>query len=222
VHVLIVEDEPRMAALLERGLSREGLTVDVVGTGAEALARASSRGHDVIVLDVMLPDMSGFDTCHELRRSGVRAGVLMLTARESVEDRVLGLDRGADDYLVKPFAFAELLARLRALGRRTEREPPAVLEVGALRLDTVAHRAWSGPTEVALSAKEFALLELFMRRPGDVLTREDLLEHAWGAGYTSRSNVVDVYIRRLRARLDEPPGRSALQTVRGVGYRLHA
>jgi two-component system OmpR family response regulator len=220
VRVLIVEDELRMAALLRRGLVTEGLVADVAGTGEDALWMAQSHEYDAIVLDLMLPGINGFETCRQLRESGVWAPVLMLTARNSVEDRVAGLDTGADDYLVKPFAFAELLARLRALARRGEAERPAVLEVGDLRLDPATRDVRRGASEIALSGKEFALLETFMRRPGEVLTRLNLLEHAWDFSYENRSNIIDVYVRRLRRKIDEPFGRSTLQTIRGGGYRL--
>jgi len=220
MRVLIVEDELRMASLIRRGLFKEGLAVDVAARGEDALWMAQSSDYDAIVLDVMLPGMSGFETCKRLRTSGVWAPVLMLTARDSVEDRVAGLDTGADDYLVKPFAFAELLARLRALARRGDVERPSVLEVGDLRLDPATHRVWRGSTEIRLSAKEFALLETFMRRPDEVLSRLHLLEHAWDFAYENRSNVVDVYIRHLRSKIDEPFGRHSLETIRGAGYRL--
>jgi two-component system OmpR family response regulator len=176
--------------------------------------------YDAIVLDVMLPGIDGFETCRQIRGTGARAPVLMLTARDSVEDRVAGLDSGADDYLVKPFAFAELLARLRALARRGSLERPSVLEVGDLRLDPATRRVWRGSTPIQLSAKEFALLETFMRRPDEVLSRLHLLEHAWDYAYENRSNVVDVYIGHLRNKIDEPFGRRSLETVRGAGYRL--
>ena len=211
-----------MASLIRRGLAMEGLAVDVATSGEEAIGVAGPSNYDAIVLDVMLPGMSGFETCRRLRSGGVWTPVLMLTARDSVEDRVAGLDTGADDYLIKPFAFAELLARLRALVRRGEFERPSVLEVGDLRLDPATHRVWRGSTEIQLSAKEFAMLEIFMRRPDEVLTRLHLLEHAWDFAYENRSNIVDVYIRHLRKKIDEPFGRSSLKTVRGTGYRLHA
>lgn len=220
MRVLIVEDELRMAGLLRRGLVAEGLSADVAGTGEDALWMAQSHDYDAIVLDVMLPGINGFETCRRLRTSGVWAPVLMLTARNSVEDRVAGLDTGADDYLVKPFAFSELLARLRALVRRGDAERPAVLELGDLRLDPSARDVRRGAEEISLSAKEFALLETFMRRPGEVLSRLHLLEHAWDFTYENRSNIIDVYVRRLRRKIDEPFGRSTLQTVRGGGYRL--
>ena len=220
MRVLIVEDELRMAGLLRRGLVTEGLSADVAGTGEDALWMAQSHDYDAIVLDVMLPGINGFETCRQLRTNGVWAPVLMLTARNSVEDRVAGLDTGADDYLVKPFAFAELLARLRALVRRGDAERPAVLEVGDLRLDPSTRDVRRAGSEISLSAKEFALLETFMRRPGEVLSRLHLLEHAWDFTYENRSNIIDVYVRRLRRKIDEPFGRSTLQTVRGGGYRL--
>jgi two-component system OmpR family response regulator len=220
VRVLIVEDELRMASLIRRGLIKEGLAVDVTSTGEDAVWMAQATDYDAIVLDVMLPGMSGFETCKRLRTDDVWAPVLMLTARDSVEDRVAGLDTGADDYLVKPFAFAELLARLRALVRRGELERPSVLEVDDLRLDPATRRVWRGSTEIALSAKEFAVLETFMRRPDEVLTRDHLLEHAWDFAYENRSNVVDVYVRHLRNKIDEPFGQTSLETVRGAGYRL--
>src|SRR5437870_10866279 len=209
-----------MASLIRRGLVKEGLAADIAPNGEEALVSARASDYDAIVLDVMLPGINGFETCRRLREGGVWAPVLMLTARDSVEDRVAGLDTGADDYLVKPFAFAELLARLRALARRGEQERPAVLERGDLRLDPARRKVWRGGAEIVLSAKEFALLETFMLRPGDVLSRLHLLEHAWDFAYDNRSNVVDVYVRRLRRKIDEPFGRTSLETVRGVGYRL--
>jgi two-component system OmpR family response regulator len=222
MRVLLVEDEPRMASLIHRGLVGEGLAADVAPSGEDALWLAEAHEYDAIVLDVMLPGLDGFETCRRLRGSGVWSPVLMLTARDAVEDRVAGLDSGADDYLVKPFAFAELLARLRALARRGETERPAVLEVGDLRLDPATRRVERAGREIELSAKEFALLETFMRRPGQVLSRLQLLEHAWDFAYDNRSNVVDVYVRRLRRKIDEPFGRRSLETLRGAGYRLRA
>jgi two-component system OmpR family response regulator len=179
-----------------------------------------AHDYDAVVLDVMLPDLDGFEACRQLRSGGVWAPVLMLTARDAVEDRVAGLDSGADDYLVKPFAFAELLARLRALTRRGEAERPAVLAAGDLRLNPATHEVAREGTPIDLSPKEFALLETFMRRPGEVLSRLHMLEHAWDFAYDNRSNIVDVYVRRLRRKIDEPFGRNSLETVRGVGYRL--
>ena len=220
VRVLVVEDEMRMASLIRRGLVTEGIAADVAGTGEDALWMAQAHGYDAVVLDVLLPGVDGFETCRRLRGAGVWAPVLMLTARDAVEDRVAGLDSGADDYLVKPFAFAELLARLRALARRGDTERPAVLELGGLRLDPATRQVWRGTSEISLSAKEFALLETFMRRPAEVLSRLTLLEHAWDFAYDNRSNVVDVYVRRLRRKIDEPFGTDSLETVRGAGYRL--
>src|SRR5216117_451229 len=181
---------------------------------------AEAHPYDAIVLDVMLPGRDGFETCRELRKAGVWAPVLMLTARDSVGDRVAGLDAGADDYLTKPFSFAELLARLRALSRRGGVERPAQLAVGDLVLDPATRQAWRGDAEIHLSPKEFALLEAFMRRPGQVLSRLQLIEHAWDFAYENRSNVVDVYVRYLREKVDRPFGTKSIETVRGVGYRL--
>jgi two-component system OmpR family response regulator len=220
VRALVVEDELKMAALVRRGLAEEGYAADVARTGEEALWMAQAIPYDAIVLDVVLPDLDGFDLCRELRGNGVWTPVLMLTARDGVEDRVAGLDSGADDYLTKPFSFAELLARLRALTRRGPAARPTVLAVGQLRLDPATRQVWRGDAEVELSAKEFALLETFMRRPGQVLSRLDLLDHAWDYGYENRSNVVDVYVRYLRAKIDRPFGRQSIETVRGAGYRL--
>ena len=220
MRVLIVEDEIKMASLIRRGLRGEGLSADVAIKGEDALWMAQSSAYDVIVLDVMLPGIDGFETCRRLREEAVWAPVLMLTARDAVDDRVAGLDGGADDYLTKPFSFAELLARLRALARRGPVERPAVLEVGDLRLDPAARRVWRGDVEVGLSAKEFQLLETFMRHPGEVLSRYQLLEHAWDYDYENRSNIVDVYVRYLRDKIDRPFGRKSLETVRGAGYRL--
>jgi len=222
MRVLVVEDELRMASLIRRGLVKEGLAADIAPNGEEALVSARASDYDAIVLDVMLPGINGFETCRRLREGGVWAPVLMLTARDSVEDRVAGLDTGADDYLVKPFAFAELLARLRALARRGDSERPAVLSLGDLRLDPATREVWRGDTELQLSPKEFSLLETFMRRPGQVLSRLHLLEHAWDFAYENRSNVVDVYIRHLRRKIDEPFGRHTLETVRGAGYRVRS
>jgi two-component system OmpR family response regulator len=222
MRVLIVEDEPRMRDLIHRGLEAEGLAADVAAAGEEALWLTKAHDYDAVVLDVMLPELDGFETCRRLRAAGTWAPVLMLTARDAVEDRVAGLDSGADDYLVKPFAFAELLARLRALARRGEGERPAVLDVGDLRLDPATHEVTRDATPIELSPKEFALLETFMRHPGEVLSRLHLLEHAWDFAYDNRSNIVDVYVRRLRRKIDEPFDRDSLETVRGVGYRLRA
>ena len=218
--MLIVEDELKMAGLVRRGLVEEGHAVDVSPSGEDAVGLARAHPYDAIVLDVMLPGMDGFETCRQLRTDGVWAPVLMLTARDGVDDRVAGLDVGADDYLTKPFSFAELLARLRALARRGVVERPTELVVAGLRLDPATRRAWRAEAEIALSPKEFALLETFMRRPGQVLSRLQLLEHAWDFAYENRSNVVDVYVRYLREKVDRPFGTETIETIRGVGYRL--
>ncbi len=220
MRILVVEDELKMANLLRRGLVEEGHAVDVARTGDDALWMAQAAELDAIVLDLMLPGIDGIEVCRRIRENGVWAPVLMLTARDGVDDRIAGLDAGADDYLPKPFSFAELLARLRALVRRGATERPAVLEVSDLRLDPATRDVWRGETAIHLSAKEFALLETLMRRPGQVLTRLQLLEHAWDYAYENRSNVVDVYVRYLRRKVDRPFGRDSLETVRGVGYRL--
>jgi two-component system OmpR family response regulator len=220
VRVLVVEDDVRMAAAIRRGLRFEGLVVDVAADGEAALRTVAAVDYDAIVLDVMMPGLDGFETCERLRRDGVWAPVLMLTARDAVEDRVRGLDGGADDYLTKPFSLAELTARLRALVRRGPTERPAVLEVGQLRLDPSTREVWRGDAEIHLSTREFALLETFMRRPGHVLTQMQLLEAAWDLGYEQRSNVVEVYVRYLRQKIDRPFGVSSIETVRGAGYRL--
>jgi two-component system OmpR family response regulator len=220
MRVLIVEDEPKMAALVSRGLREDGHTADVAERGEEALWMADAVDYDAIVLDVMLPGLDGFETCRRLRARGNWAPVLMLTARDAVGDRVNGLDAGADDYLVKPFSFAELSARLRALARRVPAERPTRLEVGDLRLDPASRRAWRGEAELELSQKEFALLEALMRRPGVVLSRLQLLESAWDIAFEPQSNLVTVYMRYLRDKVDRPFGRRSIETVRGVGYRL--
>ena len=220
MRVLIVEDELKMASLVRRGLTEEGHAADIAATGDDALWMAEAHPYDAIVLDVMLPGRNGFETCRALRKQGVWAPVLMLTARDAVDDRVAGLDAGADDYLTKPFSFAELLARLRALVRRGSVERPTVVVVGDLRLDPASRKVWRGEDEIHLSPKEFALLETFMRRPGQALSRLHLLEHAWDFAYENRSNVIDVYVRYLREKIDRPFGVRSLETVRGVGYRL--
>jgi two-component system, OmpR family, response regulator len=222
MRVLIVEDEVKMAGLIRRGMREEGLAADVAVKGEDAIWMAGSTPYDAIVLDLMLPGIDGFETCRRLRAEGVRAPVLMLTARDAVADRIAGLDGGADDYLTKPFSFAELLARLRALTRRGAIERPAVLEVGDLRLDPATRRVIRSGREIELSAKEFALLEAFMRRPGEVLSRLQLLEAAWDMNYENRSNIVDVYVRYLRQKVDRPFGQETIETVRGAGYRLRA
>ncbi|MFN8164050.1 MAG: response regulator transcription factor [Solirubrobacterales bacterium] len=220
MRVLVVEDEVKMAALIRRGLIEQGFAADVASDGEQALVMAGSSEYDAIVLDVILPGIDGFATCRRLREDSVWAPVLMLTARGGVEDRVAGLDGGADDYLTKPFSFAELLARLRALIRRGQNERPAIVEVGDLRLDPATMQVWRGDSEIALSAKEFAVLETFMRRPGHVLSRLHLLEQAWEYDYEHRSNVIEVYIRYLRQKIDKPFGVESIETIRGAGYRM--
>jgi two-component system OmpR family response regulator len=222
MRVLVVEDEAKMAALLKRGLEHEGYAVDVAGDGGEALWAAREFDFDAIVLDAMIPEPDGFEVCRTLRSEGRWTPVLLLTARDAVDDRVQGLDAGADDYLTKPFAFSELFARIRALTRRDLGARPTVLEVGDLVLDPATRQVRRGDTEISLSAKQFAILEQFMRRPGEVLTRADLLEHVWDFAYEGTSNLVDVYVRTLRERIDRPFGVDSIETVRGAGYRLRA
>jgi len=222
MRVLVVEDQPKMSRLLKRGLQDDGIAADVADSGEDALWMAGSTEFDAVVLDVMLPGIDGFETCRRLRADGVWAPILMLTARDAVDDRVSGLDSGADDYLAKPFSFAELSARLRALVRRGSVARPVVLEVDDLRLDPAARRVSRNGTDIPLSVKEFALLETLMRRPGEVLSRFQLLEHAWDYEYENRSNVVDVYIRYLREKIDRPFGRDSIETVRGAGYRMRS
>jgi two-component system OmpR family response regulator len=220
VRVLVVEDEVKMAGLLKRGLEEEGYAVDTAGDGREALWLATENSYDAVLLDVMLPDLDGFEVCRRLRDAGRWSPVLMLTARDGVPDRVSGLDAGADDYLTKPFSFAELLARLRALVRRGTPKRPPVLRVGDLTLDPSTRRVARGDGPIELTAKEFALLEYLMRHPGEVLSRTRLIEHVWDFAYEGDSNVVDVYIRYLREKVDRPFGADSIETVRGAGYRL--
>ena len=222
VRVLVVEDEVELASLIRKGLREEGLLADVAIKGEDALWMAGATPYDAVVLDVMLPGIDGFETCRRLRSDGVRTPILMLTARDAVEDRIEGLDTGADDYLSKPFDFGELLARLRALVRRGATEEDTVLRVGDLELEPATRRVRRGEREVPLSVKEFQLLEVFMRHPGEVLSRYQLLEGAWDMGYEHRSNVIDVYVRYLREKIDRPFGVETLETVRGAGYRLRA
>jgi len=222
MRVLIVEDEVKLASMIRRGLREDGMAADVAVKGEDALWMAGSTDYDAIVLDVMLPGLGGFEVCRRLRADGVWAPVLMLTARDAIEDRVEGLDTGADDYMVKPFSFAELAARLRALARRGPVERPTVLALGDLHLDPASRRVWRDGRDIGLSAREFSLLETFMRRPGQVLDRYQLLEHAWDNEYENRSNVVDVYVRYLREKVDRPFGVESIETVRGAGYRIRA
>jgi len=220
MRVLIVEDDLRMASLLRRGLTGEGLAADVAANGEDALWQAQAHPYDAIVLDVMLPGLDGFETCRRLRSAGVWVPVLMLTARDAVEDRVAGLDSGADDYLVKPFAFAELLARLRALARRGEGERPAVLAVGDLRLDPATREVNRGGDPIELTRTEFTLLELFLLNPRQVLTRSIIFERVWGYDFGFGSNSLDVYIGYLRRKTEQRDKPRLIQTIRGVGYAL--
>lgn len=220
MRVLVVEDEPKMASLLRRGLEGNAYAVDVVSTGDDAIWMVSEWDYDCVVLDVGIPDPDGFEVCRRLRAAGRWAPVLLLTIRDAVEDRVRGLDAGADDYLTKPFSFAELLARIRALTRRGGDERPAVLEHLDLRLDPATHEVTRSHTPIELSPKEFALLEFLMSRPGEALSRTTIIDHVWDFAYEGLSNIVDVYIGYLRAKIDHPFGTETIETVRGIGYRL--
>ena len=209
-----------MAALLQRGFRDEGYAVDVASDGTDGLWMGTENDYDVVILDVMLPGIDGFEVCRQLRERSRWAPILMLTARAAVDDRVHGLDAGADDYAMKPFSFAELAARVRALVRRNTRDRPTILQIGDLRLDPATHRAWRGSTALDLSPKEMALLELFMRHPDEVITRTRILEHVWDFAYDGLSNVVDQYVSYVRKKVDKPFDRDDIETVRGVGYRL--
>jgi two-component system, OmpR family, response regulator len=222
MRVLVVEDDVKLASLIRRGLRADGLLADVAIKGEDALWMAASSPYDVLTLDLGLVGMDGVEVCRRLRADDVRTPILMLTARDAVEDRIAGLDAGADDYLVKPFDFGELLARLRALARRGPAEQGTVLRVADLTLDPATRRVRRGDREVELSTKEFQLLEAFMRHPDQVLTRYQLLERAWDAAYEHRSNVINVYVRYLREKLDRPFGVQSIETVRGAGYRMRA
>jgi len=222
VRILVVEDEAKLAALIQKALREQGMLADVAGTGEDALWMAAASPYDVIVLDINLPGLDGFATCGRLRADDVRTPILMLTARDGIDDRITGLDTGADDYVLKPFDFGELFARVRALARRGPIERDPVLSVGNLTLDLATHTVKRGDTDIQLSNKEVQLLEVFMRRPGQVLSRYDLLEGAWEMGYENRSNVIDVYVRYLREKIDRPFGADSLETIRGAGYRLKA
>jgi len=222
MRVLLVEDDAAMADTVRRGLQSESIAVDLAPSGEEALWRVDAGVHSVVVLDLMLPGIDGIETCKRLRAADVWTPILMLTARDAVADRVAGLNSGADDYLVKPFSFEELLARVRALARRDTGPRPVVLTAGDLRLDPTSHQAWRGDREIELTAREVAILEAFLRRPGRIISRYELLELAWPGEVDHRSNVVDVAIRRLRDKVDRPFGADSIQTVRGAGYRLWA
>lgn len=218
----MVEDELKLASLLRRGLGEEGHAVDITHTGEEAIRLARVTSYDALILDVMLPDLDGFEVCRRVRRAGIWSPVLMLTARGDLDDRIAGLDSGADDYLVKPFSRGELFARLRALTRRSATERPVVLEAGDLRLDPATREVSRGGVPIPLSTKEFAMLETFMRHCGQVLSKAQLLSHGWALDYEERSNVIEVYVRNLREKIDRPFGRDSIETVRGAGYRLRA
>jgi len=220
MRVLVVEDTARMGELIRRGLREHGYAVDLAATGEDGLWLASENPYDAVILDVLLPDLDGFEVCRRMRDADRWSPVLMLTAKDAVADRVTGLDAGADDYLTKPFDFIELLARVRALIRRGAVERPAVIQVGELVLDPSTHDVSRAGEPIDLTTKEFALLELFMRHPDEVLTRPWLLEQAWDFAYEGGSNVVDVYVRYLREKIDRPFGLASLRTVRGAGYRL--
>jgi two-component system OmpR family response regulator len=220
MRVLVVEDSARMASVLNRGLAEEGYTVEVATCGAAAVAASERTGYDAILLDVMLPDIDGFETCRRIRRAGCLAPTLMLTARSRVDDRVAGLDAGADDYLTKPFSFPELLARLRALLRRGPIERPVALRVGDLTLDPARRSVARGGVEITLRGTEYALLEHLMRHAGTVVSRQALSEHVWEVPHTAGAKRVDVQVHFLRRKIDAPFGRTSLESVRGVGYRL--
>jgi two-component system, OmpR family, response regulator len=222
MRVLVVEDEKRLAAGLRKGLEAEGFAVDVALDGADGLWMARERAYDAIVLDLMLPGMNGYKVCATLRQDGVWTPILVLTAKGGEWDEVEALDTGADDYLTKPFAYAVLVARLRALLRRGARERPVVLEAGDLRVDPAARRAWRGEVEVELTPRELALVEFLLHRRGEVVSKREILEHVWDYDFEGDSNIVEVYVWHLRSKLDRPFGRDTIQTVRGAGYRLAA
>ena len=222
MRVLVVEDERRLAAGLRNGLEAEGFTVDLALNGTDGLWLAREHPYDAIVLDILLPGINGYKLCGTLRQDGIWTPILMLTAKGGEWDEVEALDTGADDYLTKPFSYAVLVARLRALLRRGARERPAVLEAGDLRLDPAARRAWRGQAELELTPRELALLEFLLRRRGEALSKREILEHVWGSDFEGDPNIVEVYVRHLRNKLDRPFGRASIQTVRGAGYRLAA
>lgn len=220
MRVLVVEDERRLAGIIRRGLTEEGYAVDTAYDGEEAKYQAENTPFDLIVLDIMLPKKDGITVCRELRQAKVNTPILMLTARDRVQDRVAGLDSGADDYLVKPFAFSELLARIRAILRREASSKTSRIEVGDLALDTLTREVWRGQRKVELTTREYSMLEYFMRHPNVVITRTMLEENVWDYAFDGMSNIIDVYIRRLRRNIDREGEDSLIQTIRGAGYRL--
>lgn len=224
MRICLVEDEIRLARSLKRGLEREGFAVDHIANGAEATDRLILHhdSYDIVLLDLMLPGRSGFDICRSLRERGITTPILVLTAKNTTPDKVVHLNAGADDYLTKPFSFAELVARIHALMRRPEETLPTELIVGELRLDPGAHRAYLREVPLELTTKEFALLEFFMRHPGQALAREYILDHVWDFNFNSLSNVVDVHVKNLRKKLGQTDTRVFIETVEGVGYRLVA
>jgi len=222
MRILLVEDEWPFARAVRRGLEAEGFVVELASDGREGLRLANDRPYDAVMLDIMLPGMNGYRVCAAMREADNWTPVLMLTAKDGELDEAEALDTGADDFLSKPFSFVVLVARLRALARRGRQARPTVLEAGDLKLDPAGHRAWRGSAEIDLTAREFALLELLMRRRGEVLTRREILDEVWDFGFDSDSNIVEVYVGYLRRKVDLPFGRRAIQTVRGVGYRMAA
>lgn len=222
MRLLLVEDQPKVASFIQRGLEEEHYAVDLASKGNDALDLVSANAYDLIILDLMLPDISGFEVCRELRLQGLTVPVLMLTARDALDDKVAGLDAGADDYLTKPFAFPEFLARVRALLRRREDVKTSRLQIADLVLDTATHEVTRGGTLIDLASKEYAVLEYLMRHAERVVTRTMMLEAVWGYDFDPGSNVVDVYIRYLRRKLDDPYPLKLLETIRGTGYRLRA
>ncbi|MFI5894595.1 response regulator transcription factor [Actinoplanes sp. NPDC051513] len=220
MRLLLVEDERRLAASLKRGLTTDGFAVDVAADGVEGLWRARENPYDAIVLDIMLPGMNGFVLCRTLRDEANWTPILMLTAKDGVDDQVEALDTGADDYLVKPFSHAILVARLRALLRRGAPKRPAVLRAGDLMVDPGRRRAWRGPVMLSLTAREFSVLEYLARNAGHVVSKRDVLAHVWDEDFDGDPNIVEVYVRYLRRKVDLPFGRQDVQTVRGSGYRL--
>jgi two-component system, OmpR family, response regulator len=222
MRILVVEDEPRLAEGLRAGLVADGFAVDVAATGPDGLWLAREQPFDAIVLDLMLPGLNGYRVCHLLRSEGNWTPILMLTAKDGEWDEVEGLDAGADDYLTKPFSHAVLVARLRALLRRGAHERPAVLSAGDLRLDPASRRVWRGDAELSLTSRELSLLEFLLRRRGEVVSKRDILAHVWDFDFEGDSNIVEVYVRHLRDKLDRPFGRAAIETLRGAGYRLAA